>query len=265
MDLFLTNKLFTSQDVNRWTWVVWITCALFWCFYHLFQLSFWRHPFTAEESKWWDAELLHWALERVHFHFWMNYSFNGIIIQMYTRKLRKCGPQKVFVIIWIQIFALQTATWFPFTVLRPWRGSQDQYMFTDYINCVWLAFYPSIVWNDIKHWLTYYKNIRQYTGYTVEHWMYCILYIVLTFSLRSCLFLNTQKLSLTTTDAPLLEKLSGQQNHTIIWECIREPASENTQIQNMKESSKNKTVWISEWNKRVRSDKSQGTKSPFKL
>ncbi len=161
MDLFLTNKLFTSQDVNRWTWVVWITCALFWCFYHRFQLSFWRHPFTAKDllvSKWWDAELLHWALEWVHFHFWMNYSFNGIIIQMYTRKLRKCGPQKVFVIIWIQIFALQTATWLPFTALRPWRGSQDQYMFTDYINCVWLAFYPSIVWNDIKHWLTYYKK-----------------------------------------------------------------------------------------------------------
>ncbi len=26
----------------------WITCGLLWCFYQLFGLSFWRHPFTAE-------------------------------------------------------------------------------------------------------------------------------------------------------------------------------------------------------------------------
>ncbi len=36
MDLFLTNtQLFTSQDVNWWTGVVWITCGLLWCFYQL--------------------------------------------------------------------------------------------------------------------------------------------------------------------------------------------------------------------------------------
>ncbi len=32
-----------------------------WCFYQLFGLSFWRHPFTAEEplvSKWWNATFL---------------------------------------------------------------------------------------------------------------------------------------------------------------------------------------------------------------
>ncbi len=56
MDLFLTNmQLFTSQDVNRWTGVLWITCGLLWCFYQLFGLSFWRHPFTAEDplvSEW---------------------------------------------------------------------------------------------------------------------------------------------------------------------------------------------------------------------
>ncbi len=50
MDLFLTNMhLFTSQDVYWWTGVVWITCGLLWCFYQLFALSFWRHPFTAED------------------------------------------------------------------------------------------------------------------------------------------------------------------------------------------------------------------------
>ncbi len=62
MDLFLTNmQLFTSQDVNWWTGVVWITCGLLWCFYQLFGLLFWRHPFTAEDpllSKWWSDEFL---------------------------------------------------------------------------------------------------------------------------------------------------------------------------------------------------------------
>ncbi len=49
MDLFLINtQLLSSQDVNWWTGVVWITCGLLWCFYQLFGLSFWRHPFTAE-------------------------------------------------------------------------------------------------------------------------------------------------------------------------------------------------------------------------
>ncbi len=47
IDLFLTNThLFTSQDGNWWTRVMWITCGLLWCFY---QLSFWRHPFNAED------------------------------------------------------------------------------------------------------------------------------------------------------------------------------------------------------------------------
>ncbi len=31
-----------------WTGVVWITCGLLGCFYQLFGLSFWRHPFTTE-------------------------------------------------------------------------------------------------------------------------------------------------------------------------------------------------------------------------
>ncbi len=69
MDLFITNmQLSTSQDVN---WVVWITCGLLGCFYQLFKLSFWQHPFTAEDpwrhsftaedplvSKWYNAKFL---------------------------------------------------------------------------------------------------------------------------------------------------------------------------------------------------------------
>ncbi len=36
-------------------------CGSLWCFDHLFGLSFWRHPFTAEHpllSKWWKATFL---------------------------------------------------------------------------------------------------------------------------------------------------------------------------------------------------------------
>ncbi len=58
MDLLLTNtQLFTSQDVNWCTWVMWIIVFV----YHLFGLSFWRHPFTAEDplvSKWYNAKFL---------------------------------------------------------------------------------------------------------------------------------------------------------------------------------------------------------------
>ncbi len=61
MDLFLRNtQLLSSPDVNWWTGVVWITFGLLCCFYQLFGLSFWRHPFTAEHpllSKWWNATL----------------------------------------------------------------------------------------------------------------------------------------------------------------------------------------------------------------
>ncbi len=50
MGLFLINmQFFTSPDVKWWTGAVWITCGLLWCFYQLFGLSFWRHPFTAED------------------------------------------------------------------------------------------------------------------------------------------------------------------------------------------------------------------------
>ncbi len=41
--------------------VMWISCGLLWCFYQLFGLSFWRHPFTAEDplvSKWCNVKFL---------------------------------------------------------------------------------------------------------------------------------------------------------------------------------------------------------------
>ncbi len=55
-DLFPSNmQLFTLQDINWSDGVMWITYGLVWCFYQLVRLSFWRHPFTAEDplvSKW---------------------------------------------------------------------------------------------------------------------------------------------------------------------------------------------------------------------
>ncbi len=82
MNLLLTNtQILASQDVNWWTGVVWITCGLLWCFYQLFGLSFWRHPFTAEDlllSKWCNATFF-----QICFHAetnsstsWVNDSFN---------------------------------------------------------------------------------------------------------------------------------------------------------------------------------------------
>ncbi len=81
-------------DINWWTGVVWITYGLLWCFYQLFGLSFWRHPFTAEHplvSKWWNAESPNLMKKQTHlclgwpegaytfsanFLFWLNCSCN---------------------------------------------------------------------------------------------------------------------------------------------------------------------------------------------
>ncbi len=53
---FLQTQVLASLDINWWTGVVWMTCGLLWCFYQLFGLSFWRHPFTAEHPL-----LRHWC------------------------------------------------------------------------------------------------------------------------------------------------------------------------------------------------------------
>ncbi len=69
MNLFFkTCRFFPSQDINWWTGVMWITCGLLWCFYQLFGLSFWRHPFTAEDpmvSKWCNATFLHISMKKL--------------------------------------------------------------------------------------------------------------------------------------------------------------------------------------------------------
>ncbi len=77
--------------------MVWITCGL-WCFYQLFGLSFWRHPFTAEEpfvSKLYNATLLQICFAKetnlstsrmawgwVNLNFGVNYFFNRNEMQL---------------------------------------------------------------------------------------------------------------------------------------------------------------------------------------
>ncbi len=58
MDLFVQTHIFCLlkmlTDGLEW-------CGLLWCFYQLFGLSFWRHPFTTEDplvSKWCNVTFL---------------------------------------------------------------------------------------------------------------------------------------------------------------------------------------------------------------
>ncbi len=69
---------------------MWITCGLLWCFYQLFWLWFWWHPFTAEDplvSKWCNSKFFQICSDEetnsstswmargwVNFYFWLNYS-----------------------------------------------------------------------------------------------------------------------------------------------------------------------------------------------
>ncbi len=95
MDLFITNtQLFASQDGNLPIGVMWITHELLWyfyvyvMFYVMFSavwtdgLSFWRHPFTAEDplvSKWFNATFfqnLFCGWNKL-IYFWVNYSLEA--------------------------------------------------------------------------------------------------------------------------------------------------------------------------------------------
>ncbi len=64
-------QLFTSQDEEL------ESCGILWCFYQLFGLSFWRHPFTADDllvSKWWNATFLQICSDKDFVLFvWLSY------------------------------------------------------------------------------------------------------------------------------------------------------------------------------------------------
>ncbi len=58
-DGFVSHKHSFSMNQTLTDGLEW--CGLLWCFYQLFGLSFWRHPFTAEDSlvsKWCNATFI---------------------------------------------------------------------------------------------------------------------------------------------------------------------------------------------------------------
>ncbi len=86
-------QLSNSQDVNWWTGVEWITFDLLWCFYQLFGLSFWRHPFTAEDplvSKWWNAKFLQIFYDEEKK---LIYTMDGLMVSRSSGKFRFLGEQ----------------------------------------------------------------------------------------------------------------------------------------------------------------------------
>ncbi len=91
-------------------------CGLLWCFYQLFGLSFWRHPFTAEDplvSNWCNATFLQiwWRNKLIYIfdglrtskfsayvQFWVNYSSNKLdsyLIRENTRSVNRPTPPEV--------------------------------------------------------------------------------------------------------------------------------------------------------------------------
>ncbi len=94
--------LWTRISVKNILFLVWITCGLLRCFYQLFGLSFWRHPFTAEHplmrhwcsdtflQTWWRNKLililddLSLSTSSAHSHYWVHCLF----------KTHLCRPQE---------------------------------------------------------------------------------------------------------------------------------------------------------------------------
>ncbi len=69
-------------------------CGLLWCFYQLFGLSFWRHPFTAEHPllrQWCNATFLQIWWRNKHLHLgWPKDIFQQIKFFVWTIPLSNC-------------------------------------------------------------------------------------------------------------------------------------------------------------------------------
>ncbi len=102
--VFTNTQLLASQGINWWTGVVWITCGLLWCFYQLFGLSFWRHPFTTEDAlvkNWYNAKLLQVCCHEesnssTSWLAWGGVNFQQIIILVWTIPLSSSAQHKTF-------------------------------------------------------------------------------------------------------------------------------------------------------------------------
>ncbi len=81
---------------------MWITWGLLWCFYQLFGLSFWRHPFTAEDHWWASDVTLHFSKSvLMKKQTWIRLGVN--YLQMFNFKrtipLRTCFSEDIFTFV----------------------------------------------------------------------------------------------------------------------------------------------------------------------
>ncbi len=106
-----------------------IICGLLWCFYQLFGLSFWRHPFTAEDPLFLWRNKLIYILDDLrvstfaaNFHFWVkkkslfNFSWMYILyVYKGSKKLLVGNKSKIYLItvlsltvilLWLVFFPL---------------------------------------------------------------------------------------------------------------------------------------------------------------
>ncbi len=121
LDLF---HLLSSPDVNWWTGVVWITCGLLWCFYQLFGLSFWRHPFTSEHPLLSKCPLKYFCTQIPNFD---KIVLNKIKIK--TTKLKHFllafGLHKMLLDVICLIFEIFTVSWCGLKEPCKWIGLND--------------------------------------------------------------------------------------------------------------------------------------------
>ncbi len=99
------NILMLRKTFNWWNGVVWISCGLLWCFYQLFWLSIWWHPFTAENprlSKWCNAKLVR-IISKDGFSLmvWERVNVRHIFILRWTIPLRLIEAELMGSILWV--------------------------------------------------------------------------------------------------------------------------------------------------------------------
>ncbi len=143
--------------------LVW--CGLLWCFYQLFGLSFWRHPFTAEArimSKWCNAKFL-----QIDLFCYLNYAHLYGLLRFITYICSlQPSQQTSWDTAWISdpslvhfynyCWCAQTTTWFPSAQHQEQPSSPSpRWRVTCTHTCSWLLVHGSVM-------------IRLLTGHAAE-------------------------------------------------------------------------------------------------
>ncbi len=124
-------------------------CGLLWCFYQLFGLSFWRHPFTAEHpllSKWWNATFLQ--------------------IRSYEETLSKWVWGGIYICINVILLTLTICTFFP---CRCWILDSDVHYYVNigYYCLVFIFTFSTFI--VVLRWLSMLKLNRLNKVEKVQH------------------------------------------------------------------------------------------------